>query len=216
MPGKKRGSRRFNSAVSSEKNKMKLDEFINEVIKGTVNENKELAYVEKSLSNSRWSVKYYTQRQDRNNRVTTIEHTYQATKAGNLLKSAAPISVGSVVLLENVSCNETPQFIITCVFDKESIKEFKKIYEVAYERILNKLENGEDVRPFWVDNRIFNQDIIAEQQQDTGIEFGYDDSDEEENNKKEETIIQKPKKRTFKTISTVEEEEASDVDIDNI
>jgi hypothetical protein len=219
MPGRKRGSRRFNSAVSSEKNKLKIDEFMNDVVQGTVADNIELAYVEKTLSNSYWSIKYYTQIRDKQNRISTVEHVYQASKSGNLLKSAAPIMVGSVVVVENISFNSKPQYTIMCVLDKESIKDFKKLYSISYENTLNKIKNGDtDLRLFWVDDRIFNQEITGNQAEDeAGIIFSYesdDKSEEEEEDKK----LEKPKKRTFKTVAVMETEDnaVSDVDIDNI
>ncbi len=222
MPGRKRGSRRFNSAVSAEKNKFKIDEFINDVIQGTVADNVELAFVEKTLSNSCWSIKYYTQMRDKQNRVSTVEHVYQATKSGNLLKSAAPIMIGSVVVVENISFNSKPQYTITCVFDKESIKDFKKVYNAAYENTLSKIKNGEDdLRLFWVDERIFNQEIFGNQaEEESGIIFSYDSDNHSEEDVTEEEIkkLEKPKKRTFKTVVALETEDnaVSDVDIDNI
>ncbi len=219
MPGKKRGSRRFNSAVSAEKNKDKIDDFISDVIQGIVEENIELASVDKALSNSRWTIKYYTKTKD--NQIH--EHLYQATKAGNLLKSAAPIMPGSVVMIENVSLNNSPQFIIKCVFSKDNIKEFRKIYETSYERVLTKLKNkqeadekGNPYRLFWVDERIFNSDLSGNNNEDGlgGVVFGYSDNEEED----QELIkpVEKPVKRTFKTVSHATNDDELEVDIDNI
>lgn len=219
MPGKKRGSRRFNSAVSAEKNKDKIDDFISDVIQGVVDEKIELATVDKALSNSRWTIKYYTKTKD--NQIH--EHIHQATKAGNLLKSAAPIMAGSVVMIENASLNDSPQFIIKCVFSKENIKDFKKVYETSYERVLMKLKNKEHFdekgnlyRIFWVDERIFNQDLSGNNNEDSlgGVIFSYSDNEEEP----EEIIkpVEKPVKRTFKTISHATKDDELEVDIDNI
>lgn len=219
---KKRGSRRFNSAVSAEKNKDKVDDFIKDLLHGTIEESKELAIVDKTLANSRWSIKYYT---NANDQIT--EHTYQATKAGNLLRKAAPIMIGSVVIVEDISPNDNPQFVIIGVLDKDSIKEVKKIHEISYQRTLlriNKQEfadvNGDPLRAYWIDNRILAQNSMdtVNEDNEAGIEFGNISENEDNEEKKEEqkNVVVKKKtiKKTYKTIRDVDE--SLNVNVDDI
>lgn len=218
---KKRGSRRFNSAVSAEKNKDKVDDFIKDLLHGTVEENKELAVVDKTLANSRWSIKYYT---NSNDQIT--EHTYQSTKSGNLLRKAAPIMIGSVVIVEDISPNDNPQFVIIGVLDKDSIKEVKKIHEMSYQRTLLKISkqeyadiNGNPLRPYWIDSRVLAQNSMdtVNEDKEAGIEFGnISESDSEEKKEEQQNVVvkKKPTKRTYKTIRDVDD--SLNVNIDDI
>jgi hypothetical protein len=217
--GKKRGSRRFNAAVSSEKNKDKVNDFIKDILHGTLEENKELAIVDKTLANSRWSVKYYTKSKDQ-----ITEYTYQAIKAGNLLRKAAPIIIGSVVIIEDISPNDIPQFVIIGVLGKDDVKEIKKIHEMSYERTLHRINNkeyadvnGNPLRAYWIDARVLNQNSIdTVNDEEAGIEFGIISEKESEEEEAKPTIVatKKPTKRTFKTVRDVDE--SLNVNIDDI
>ena len=225
MPQRKRGSRKFNAAVSAEKNQNKIYDFLDDLTVGTVQDNLELAIVEKTLANSRWVIKYYTRTVDKKNNQTIIEHTYQATKAGNLMRKAAPIYPGSIVLVENVSANDTPQFIIIASLDKKNIAEFKKVYEDSYESVKVRLNagiqfdnKGNALRLFWVDDRIFNAELAANDASTEGViefDYGEDEEEDEDEKPKEGEATKKPeppKKRTYKTITNDDD----DLDVDNI